>query len=350
MTTTKPTKMPCRILYRRCTFPGPPIPGRSLQSLISQALAKTEGGRSFTASWKLRLRDTSDSSGPGAFSFMNHLRGHAPGQSNNIFGDLCHYQAGSQQAIIDQVDEAPELAVTLLSAKDRQQFLDGMFWWRVSGNHVLAVQGKTARWKSFESYLKWLLIERTNILSPDTPLSLTPQLKTDKAKMANASVRSLKLSSAIPKYLAVEPTDTENTAPVVAFEDRETLGFTATSGGSLWKALQTIMPGDEGLKNLMARLPDGEDLNLEVLIRFPGKRAMPNQIKLSSLQDALDALQDADVEVETDQGPVRLSEMLQQPEHAARVLSHGGIWDREDLYRAFGEAWNVMVGQGIIAN
>lgn len=98
----------------------------------------------------------------------------------------------------------------------------------------------------------------------------------------------------------------------------------------------------------MERLPDGEELGFKLLLTFPSKRAMPNQVEFSSVQHAFDALDDADVGVLTEHGAVKLSDMLQAPEHKTNVLSHGGIWDRDDLYRAFGEAWKAMVKQGII--
>ncbi len=118
MSSSRPTKMPCKILYRRCVFSGGNADA-NLQDLISRALAKQEQGVKLRDAWALRLQTLSADDEPAEFCFINHVRGHSRPGTNNIFGDLCRYQTGSQQAIIDQVDDVPELAVTLLPPKGR---------------------------------------------------------------------------------------------------------------------------------------------------------------------------------------------------------------------------------------
>ncbi len=316
----------------------------TLQSLLAKALAATLDGKARSESWKLRLRNVLGPDGQGEFTLMNHLRGHKRAPSTSIFGDLSRYEAGRQQAIIDQVDGAAEMAVSLLAPKDKQEFLDGMLWWLVSGNHVLAVQGRSARWRLFESYLSWLLIEQTGVLDRSVSVVLQPQLKTTGAKLAHTKVRGLSLSGAVPKsrLSELEPDD----GMVVAGHD--VLKGSAASSSSVWEALRTLMPDNKGLRRLMERLPDGEELGFKFLLTFPSKRAMPNQVEFSSVQHAFDALDDADVEILTEQGAVKLSDMLQAPENRTNILNHGGIWDRDDLYSAFGEAWTHMVEQGTI--
>jgi hypothetical protein len=321
----------CRILLFKCVFNDPAL---DLQKLIALALSKKKDGIAASSSWKARRYFLTGEDDDGECLLINHLRGISRVDTNNIFGDLCRYRPGGKLAAITEVDNAAELDVDLLAPGEKKQFLNGTLYWRVAGNYILILQSATVRYRALVNYLNWLLME-TKVLPAEAFFELQQDIS---IKKNNPTVKSLVLGGTVP-------------SPAAAFRhSREDAATSAKErfGGSFLAALRNAIGDDTKLQKLLNKIPEGQDVSIEISISLPPARKIADPIRLSDITAAVDALEDAAVTAETENGRVEVGRLLQRPDFKKLVANHDGIWDRQELYLAFGEAWRNFSERGLI--
>lgn len=195
------------------------------------------------------------------------------------------------------------------------------------------------RWRSFEIYLKWLLTEQTNVLTQSTGFRLTQDVK---IASNGGVVKALSVSGEVSS-----PAAAMRSAGRAAQEDARP-SVLRRMGGPLLGALRAAFPTDIGLQRILDKIPDGDTISVEIKLRFPGSRKIPSNITVTDVYSALDTLDEAQVSAITDSGPVEIGALLQRPECKLPVISHGGIWDRDDLYRVSSEAWVLLRDRGFL--
>jgi hypothetical protein len=217
-----------------------------------------------------------------------------------------------------------------------------MLYWRVVGNHVFVIQGRTVRWRLLENHLRWLLSEKTGVLPLDVSLSLSADIPVPAARRDRSRVSSLRLKAEVPNPNAM----LQSTRPAPQ-RGGAILPKIAATGANLIRALRELVHDDGQLERILAKIPEDEEIGIELNLKFPKVDKAPMAITLGDLDGLLDYMDDADVSVDTDAGSFKLGEIL-QPRFDCRVFSTGGVWDREDVLTAFQEAYTHFRGKGFI--
>ncbi len=338
---TGTTTANCRILYFRCEFDQDP--GFSLQDAVQRALSRSKDGVQYAKSVRHRRYDVSgsvDDEENGECLLVNHIRGHSRPSTNNIFGDLCRYRPGGRLATLIEEDNAAEFTVELLGLEAKKQFLNGLLYWRISGNDVLIVQSRTVRYRALERYLWWLLVEETPVLNANCGMRLT---QTVKVSRRNPLVKQVSVSGAVSSPASALSQIQASEAASPAQSER------AWFGSKMLDAVRPLFSKDSKLERILKKIPEDEEISVELVLRFPSSSKMVDPIRLDDVSAALAGLDEASVMAKTDSGPVRLGDLVQRPDFTTPVLSHHGIWDRDDLLPAFSRAWDHFKAHGFLS-
>lgn len=152
--------------YRRCTIN--PKQGQTLQQLVSAALVNLT---------KVDARLEPLDSEAKEFRVI--------GKHKVVNGFLCGYLStftrGRSQPTI--TDEPTATALSLGAAPPpnpvkgakQQQYIPGVVYFAIFGNHVAVIQNTTMRSVTLESHLNWLLKSKTSTLLPTTQFALSDQ-------------------------------------------------------------------------------------------------------------------------------------------------------------------------------
>jgi hypothetical protein len=329
----------CRFLYFQCEFEGVDA-SITLQQALYNALNRRENGKSLAKAWQSRQEELFRFSVEDAeYRFVNHLRGFSRPDSNSVFGDLCRYRSNGTVAALHDDDQSEELSVRLIKPGQRQQFINGLLYWRVSGNHLIVVQSRSIRVGQLREYFQWLLTDRTDVLPSDVVVRFTAA---HRLLDRSAPISSLTVRAGLPSAAAKQHGEEAGSSAPDEAEDVD--GYFARSRA--W--LASLFPDEGQLARIMNKLPDDERIGIDITLRLPSKRKMTQPVKIADVERAMDLLREEEVTVQTEAGPVKLKDLTQKPEWVCKVTTLGGHWHRDDLMKAFGTAWQRFVDMGYI--
>lgn len=135
------------------------VHNRTLQSAMVAAL-----GRLRTTGARIRS--------PGVDEAQELINGFAT-RNGMLCGQFLTFKAGQTQTLLRGRDTAESfdleaMAPTRERPDERREFLDGVAYFGVHGNHILLCQSKAAGSRELERYLNWLLWEATDVLPRPT--------------------------------------------------------------------------------------------------------------------------------------------------------------------------------------
>lgn len=152
--------------YKRATLGT--VQNRTLQSAMTAAL-----GRLSTTGDRIRRPEGPES------PRMELINGFAT-RSNMLCGHFINFEAGRSQLLLVGTDTATSFSLDAwlppkTKKDERKEFLEGVAYFGVLGNHLLLCQSKAAGSRELERYLNWLLWESTTVLPTGTAVILGDQ-------------------------------------------------------------------------------------------------------------------------------------------------------------------------------
>ena len=169
--------------YRRSSIQ--PKPGKTLQQLIKSALTSHQKPAS-------RYEPLNSAS--------TELRciGHYKTVKGCLCGYLTSFERGATQPIVSDDPAAIALRLGAMhppkpgKSGAQDQFVPGVLYFAVSGDHVVVAQSASMRVKALENHLNWLLKSKTSELPATSPFCLSDEAqKATKAKIRQSHVRAI---------------------------------------------------------------------------------------------------------------------------------------------------------------
>ena len=132
-----------------------------LATAIDIALKKTKSGIRYSQDWQLRVDDRPNDSSQRRF--INNVHSDAL----TTFGALCVYTQHEMQALVETQanTHAANVVIKDFEAPQGNDYLHGIAYWLIVGNHCYVVQHPRATSKTLEEYLTWFL-RKTSLLTP----------------------------------------------------------------------------------------------------------------------------------------------------------------------------------------
>lgn len=120
--------------------------------------------------------------------------------ANALFGILASYERGTNQLTVQEDDEAEILTVEQVAppqkeGEKRSEFLEGVLYFCVFGNHVVVSPSRALRVTPLENHLNWLL-EKSGHLNNENRMALSDQVsKLTKEKIRKSHVKQIELGA-----------------------------------------------------------------------------------------------------------------------------------------------------------
>ena len=188
------SKVAKAISYRRCVIS--PKPSQNLQQLLSAAFV-------------LNPKPGDRVEPLNAAGTELRVIGNTTTKQSCLCGFLSTYERGASQPVISDDMTAARLRLSSLpppAAKKgsaQQQFIPGVLYFVVYGNHCVLVQSLSYRAKALEAHFNWLLKSKTSQLKPSDAFALSDEAqKATKAKIRGSHVKSISLGQALMTEVA----------------------------------------------------------------------------------------------------------------------------------------------------
>ena len=183
--------------------------------------------------------------------------------ANMQFGIFASYERGTHQLIVSEDDEAETLAIEQVAPPKgdddkRREFLEGVCYFGLFGNHVLIVQSNALSSKQVEAHFNWLL-KKAKVVTDGNAVGLSDQIAVaTKERIRNAHVKEVEIGA---PFIEAE------TAPQSA--NREAVKDTSYNfKGIGFEMVRQIL----GAKLDSMKLADALDGNIEVSLRIRYKK------------------------------------------------------------------------------
>lgn len=188
--------------------------------------------------------------------------------ANMLFGVLASYERGTHQLTVAEDDDAEILTVAQVappktSDNKRQEFLEGVCYFAISNNTVVAVPSRALGTKPLEAHINWILYKSGHI-GMDNRIALSDQISQVTRERIRAShVKEVEIGAPLIDFELTETKNINNTSENVNFEYYGTgLNF-----------LRNII----GEKINKMKLSDAVNGNIEVTLKISYKRQTTNK-------------------------------------------------------------------------
>ena len=169
--------------YSRSTEPPFKVP---LSEAIAGALNTKIDGREITSDFALRKYEEND----GTSCLLN---GRLVTRENTVFGELVRYDPDSNITLIMQGKTGvSELEIREISKPNDADFLRGMSFFMLKGDHVLVIEQDLGT-PLMERYFRWLLCQQSKVSPRDARVQLIPRIFLDPSSDLMKSISSIKL-------------------------------------------------------------------------------------------------------------------------------------------------------------
>ena len=207
------------------------------------------------------------------------------------------------QAVVETVVQTGATAALKdLTAPGGTDYLHGIAYWLVQGDHCYIVQHARARTRALEEYFTWLLRDISQTVGG--PVTLQAEFDVSHVGGDLGDVNSIELRGLAPETVADGP---DSGLPVEVVERRRSL---ADRMAPFTKALDVLKAalGAVETDRLMRRVSDDAALQVMLNISYLAKSRKVNKTGMRDLGVALRNLEDGEVRVRAKDGTIRSNE------------------------------------------
>lgn len=324
-----------RLLRQDGTFPL----AKSLQDRIAAAM-ETKKPDGFRVRDKAKYRLASVPANEGSQRLLNTY--HA--EEACLFGTVCLTSPGQLQALIRVTDAGgvhPNLAEVMAqleiaeaAAPSGHEYVHGMTYWGVIGDHFYQIQHVSMQAKAMEEYLTWLLRD-TNSISTTEAVML--QWKFDRSQVGDDELESIQIGGLMPETIYEAPPVASVKGEAVQVEDveaRESLGERVAA--SFAKARQVLVDliGEVETEKIIKAVPPDAALDVRVNIGFRARKRKLKREVMSNLEAGLRNIADGEIIAKGRNGEVRGNDArLSMDMNVRRISETSSLLDPQDALR-----------------
>jgi hypothetical protein len=322
-----------RLLRQDGTFP----PNKSLQDRISAAMDATKpDGSRVRDKAKYRLASVPNNEGSQRLLNTYHV------EATCVFGTVCLTSPGQLQALIKVTDGAhpniadvmAQLEIAEAAAPSGQEYVHGMTYWTVLGDHFYQIQHVSMQAKAMEEYLTWLLRDAGSISATEAVML---QWKFDRSQVGDDELESIQIGGLMPETVyeaPPTPPGTEVAGVVQDVETRETFGERVAA--TFAKARQVIVDliGEVETAKIISAMPPDAALDVRVNIGFKARKRKLKREVMANLEAGLRNIADGEIVAKGKNGEVRGNDArLSMDMNVRRISETSSLLDPEDALR-----------------
>lgn len=290
----------------------------SLVDAVANALVATKNGVRYGENWQQRVETMQTD--PPQSRFLNDVHTDGP----TAFGTLCAYTEAQMQALIHTSATAPNVNISDARPPQGNDYLHGIAYWLVVGDHCYVVQHPRVTSKTLEDYFTWLFRKTSEI--QDTQAVIL-QSEFDIAAVGGEpdDVVDIEIGGLVPDTQA----DTEKMTEREINERRSLREHTADFSAAK-KVIESIF-GPLGASRIMNDVPPGAALDVTVNIGYRSKRRKIDRSTLKSIGTQVRNLGDGDVKIRGRNGSISGNDARLHMRMPFKLIrQNGSLLDLED--------------------
>ncbi len=330
--------------------------GTTLEESVRSAMSKTVDGIALANRYALRVWECGEDN----YFVNNYYDGKKDGH-DLVFGDILHFTRGHLQALFDAGQkDAASASVEQMPAPERKEYVHSIMHWMLAGNHAFVIQSLSLKTDTLESYLTWLLKDKTDVVPKTFQTVLASKFDEDVIGGDLADIQELVIGGVATPAPMEPQTQLQQVVTEKITAQSESLETQRTTG---WQhareILATLLGGTANVEKIMKAVPDDADLRVEVRIGYQTKKRQVSREGLKQLETGLRNIPDSQLEVrakggsKTADGSIRLhhtaSIKLRTAQQGDEVRT-GSLLDPNDVLRAMKEALEIFVANGKITD
>lgn len=182
--------------------------------------------------------------------------------ANMLFGIFASYERGTHQLTVAEDDDAETLAIEQVAPpkgadNKRREFLEGICYFGLFGNHAIVVQSNALGAKQIEHHINWLL-RQSSVVAEGNAVGFSDQIAiATKDRIRNAHVKEVEIGAPLIE------------SQQVTADQREVTKDTAMTYSGIGLDMVRQLLGD---KLDLMKLADALDGNIEVSLRIRYKQ------------------------------------------------------------------------------
>ncbi|MDE0179422.1 MAG: hypothetical protein OXP36_12615 [Gammaproteobacteria bacterium] len=249
---------------------------------------------------------------------------------DTTFGNLCAFTDNQMQAVIATGQQGRhEVDVNDLPPRQGENFLHGMAFWLLVGDHCYVVQHSSVRTRAIESYLSWLL-RQTGTLTDSEQVVLQAEFATGDVSGVG-EVTAIEVGGLVPETIDPPESGDEQRTVVRDVDVRRTLEE-RVAGSELASRCLNAAFGTLEADRIMGRVPEGAALKVTVQVGYVTTRREVSREALASVAVAARNLDDGEVLVKGRNGNLRGEDArLHMPVRLGLVHPNGNLFDWVDV-------------------
>lgn len=338
--------------YRRFDLGASDLKGETLETLCRTALGGTNG--SSLSLWERpadRLFDI------GGGDDKQIVLNKVADLSSAVFGEMCLVQSKDLQALLElkistvqlsNITKAQIYNLDERTAPQGSQFVRGMAYWLVIGNHLLFVKTHSMTPELVKSYLDWLLKKQSSVL--DSTFTFDLQAEFDKSQMVGdiGDIRSLRVSGKSAPQLNIVPDHDESASRLV--KTARTVADKFIQFNQAVPIIEILL-GKAKSDSLVSSLGPNEYLSVDAAVKIRGRRTEASKARLRSIANDIVDMSDAKVQIEGKDGKLSDGDAILRtrmpfalPHDGSNFLEFDNVADQlQIVYRRFVEDGKIKV-------
>lgn len=348
-------RKPVTIHYRRLAD-GNTLGGVTLEEKIRSAMQTQVSGQPLADRYALRIWENGEDN-----LFVNH---YYDGKNDNldlVFGDILHFTRGHLQALFDAGQkDAAYASVEQMPAPEQKEYVHSLMHWMVKGNHAFVIQSTSLRTDTLESYLTWLLTQKSKVVSLPFQVVLASKFNEEAVGGDLSDIQEL-IIGGVATRPPVEPPEEQPVSEVTQqvtqhgkIETQRTTGWQQAR-----EILSALLGGTANVENMMKAVPDDAELSVEVHIGYKTKKRKVSREGLKQLETGLRNIPDSQLLVRAKDGKKTADGNIRLHHDASIKLRTikdgnearpGSLLDPTDVLRAMKEAYDIFVANGKISD
>ena len=307
----------------------------TLESLLVKALRSPTGnGANYLSDWRSRK-----------FSVLSDLQlirfAHSISISEDaIFGTLCLFLPDDWAIVLKQVENNEredharlDKVMAAIEVAERpplagEDYLRGIAYWLVVGDHLFVVQHTSIQTKAFEEYFYQLLVDAKMIAEVD---KFALRSEFDKSSVGGdlGEITSVKIGGVVSRDIA-PPQTMADEAKFEDVEEQKTIGRRVTRFEKAWDVLKAVF-GDPNAETILASMPSDAELEVDVRFGYKTKSRKLSREALGDIARAARNLPDGEVVAYGKNGTQMGNDLrLSMPMPFKLVRDNGALLDLDD--------------------
>ncbi|MDG3040423.1 hypothetical protein [Roseicyclus marinus] len=277
-----------------------------------------------------------------------------------VLGNVCMFASGQMQALLritdglgqkSLIDVLKELEIAESKAPTGHEYLQGISYWMIIGDHLYQIQHVSLQVKALEEYLTWLLRDQSKVIEEKHCVLLDSSLDQRQTGFDLGDVTSIEIGGLVPETVRSPPATAviNELVPTDIDEHKSLVDRVKAQWQTARKVVEAVL-GDAEADKIFASVPPEAALEVNVSIGYRSRRRKFNKEFMGNIASGLRNVPDGELIVKGKHGRVKGDDArLSHDMPIKTVNDNSNLLDLEDVRKQILEVHRRFLHDGLIS-